>query len=470
VLFHFSTAVWGAWHTAAFLDVNLPSLLASDNLPAFAARHQVLHRIFTSADDAARISASPAFRRAKDIIRFELVESIGTHPANPIAMHHVLWRRSIEDARAAGAMIAFIPPDVAWANGSFAHLAHLASEGKRAIYTTYLRVMQETCVPDLLRLHANPATSAIDASSRELVDLALRHIHPLAITCMRDSGNFPIHPELILWPVPGEGLLMRVLVREMFAYDPRLIDLNERALAAHPIDSDLVHYVTDSDDLFAVSLTPALQDIEWYVNPQRLDPLKVASWWLAYDSPNNEVIAGKHFFIHPRARSAAAWSSVAHRSDALMQRIGGIREVLRTLGAMTDPDIEQARRVLVMALVETKIASVVRGRGPMTLLLPVNGAILRWLLSGGDAVLRPGRRRELVDLVLNYAIVGRLAFNPGQDMTLTTARGATRALTWRGKVPLVDGVAVRLPGFELGRHRAHVMEQVLPAANAGHLQ
>jgi hypothetical protein len=84
-------------------------------------------------------------------------------------------------------MIAFIPPDVAWANGSFAHLAHLASEGKRAIYTTYLRVVQETCVPDLLRLHANPAASEINASSRELVDLALRHIHPLAITYMRDS-------------------------------------------------------------------------------------------------------------------------------------------------------------------------------------------------------------------------------------------------------------------------------------------
>jgi hypothetical protein len=73
---------------------------------------------------------------------------------------------------------------------------------------------------------------------------------------MHDSPNFPIHPELILWSVPGEGFLMRVLVREMVAYDPSLFDLNHQALLAHAPDLDDVHYVTDSDDVFALSFAP----------------------------------------------------------------------------------------------------------------------------------------------------------------------------------------------------------------------
>jgi hypothetical protein len=242
---------------------------------------------------------------------------------------------------------------------------------------------------------------------------------------------------------------MRVLVREMFAYDPRLIDLNVPALAAHPIDSDLVHYVTDSDDPRA----PGHRVVRQSATTRSAEARELVAALRESEQRGDREQAFPHSSAGADGRKVEL---LAHRSDALMQRIGGIREVLRTLGAMTDPDIDQARRVLVMALVETKIASVVRARGPMTLLLPVNGAIQRWLLGGGDAVVRPGRRRELVDLVLNYAIVGRLAFNPGQDMTLTTARGATRVLTWRGKVPLVDGVVVRRRGFEVGQHRAHV--------------
>jgi hypothetical protein len=462
VYFHFCTAVWGPWHLGAFLGVNLPSLLAERNLPAFAARHKVLYRIFTSPADAARIKASAVFRRAERIVPFELVECVHEQPAQPIAMHHAIWRRSIDEARAAGAMVLFVPPDVVWSNGSYGHLADLAAQGKRAIFITYLRVVHETSVPEVKRRYANADATIIDAPARDLADLAMRHIHPLALTYLRHSPNFPVHPEFILWPVAGEGLSMRVLVREMFAYDPRLVDLNTQALAAHPIDPALVHHVTDSDDLFSLSLAPASQDIEWYLRPQRLEPLKVASWWLGYDSPLNDAIAAKYFRIHPVPCTPAAWRAVEQASDVLMRRMAGMREALRILSAVSDPDAEQSRRVLMMAIAATRLARMLPASDRLTILLPNNAAIMRWLLDGGDALLRPPYRMPLIDLLLDHAVLGHLADHNGQEASLTTLRGAPRRLTWREDTPLIDGVAVRPRSIEAGSHRAHLIEAVLP--------
>lgn len=463
VLFHFSTVVWGPWHVGAFLDVNLPSLLAPGNLPAFAARHRVIYRIFTSPRDVERIISSPAFKQARALVSIELIECPVDNAESPIAMHHLLWRRSIDEARAAGAMILFVPPDVIWADGSYAHVAELAAQGKRAIFMTYVRVTQETCVPEVRRRFASPASPVINASSRELVDVALRHIHPLTITYMRHSPNFPVHPEFVLWPVPGEGLLMRVLVREMFAYDPNMIDLNQQALVAHKVDPGLVHYITDSDDLFSLSLAPAEKDIEWYFKPRTLDVLEVARWWLVYDSPINDLVASKHFYIHPAPRTPDKWRQAELGSDMLLARMTGTREILRLLSVMDGPELQRARQILASALVETKLARMVRLTGRGTLLMPNNAAILRWLLEGGDALLQRKNTSKLVACILDHLIVGRVQFRPGEDAVLETARGGVRHLTWENGAALVDGVAVKTPGFELGSYRSYLIDAVLPA-------
>src|SRR5258708_4181263 len=273
--FHFSTVVWGPWHTSVFLDVNLPSLLASGNLEAFAKRHRVTYRIQTSHEDVARIEASPAYVRAKDLVDCRVIGRTIPRSIDPIAMHHMLWRAGIEDARRAGAMVLLVPPDVIWSSNAFGNVAELVASGKTAIFMTYVRVVSETAVDAVRARFRHPTTGIIDAPSRALVQLAMDHIHPLTLTYVRDSPNFPVHPEFILWPVEREGYLMRVLVREMFAYDPRQYDLNEQALLAHRPAADDVHYITDSDELFSLSLAPFEKDVEWYAAPQRLDPLKV---------------------------------------------------------------------------------------------------------------------------------------------------------------------------------------------------
>src|SRR5581483_9365276 len=73
MLIHLSTVVWGTWHIEAFLEVNLPSLLAPGNLPVLAARHQTEYFIYTTAEDIPRIESSPAFIRAKAFLPIQLL-------------------------------------------------------------------------------------------------------------------------------------------------------------------------------------------------------------------------------------------------------------------------------------------------------------------------------------------------------------------------------------------------------------
>jgi len=441
-----------------FLDVNLPSLLASDNLAAFAAHHRVTYRIFTSRRDASSIMASPVFQRARELVPFELIEHPVEDTDNPIGMHHFLWHRSIMQAQQAGAMILFVPPDVAWSNGSFRHLSDLALQGKKAIFITYVRVVSETCIPELRRRHLSQDGTVIDAPPRQLVELALQYIHPLALTYMRDSPNFPIHPELILWRVPGEGFLMRVLVREMFAYDPGLFDLNQQALLAHAPDPDDVHYVTDSDDVFALSFAPLAKDIEWYERPQRLDVLEIGSWWLRYDSPANDLAARRYFYIHSAPRTARDWRRLELESDALMRRIKGTREILRLLSAIGQKDLLHAKEVVVFALAETKLASMIGRIGPVTLLIPQNDAMWHWLNGAGEEMLNLTPSRKLIDLILDHVVVGRIPLEAGKNAILRTARDGERSLTWQNNTPLVDGAVLQPPALPVAHDWTYVTD------------
>lgn len=460
--FLLSTVVWGPWHTGVYLDVNLPSLLASGNLAALAQKHDVLYRIHTAHGDVARIKASAAFRRAEQIVPFDVVGVAIDPGIDPIAMHHLLWRRSIDEALQAGAMILFVPPDVVWSNGAFGHVADLAAAGKRAIFMTYVRVVAETAVPELQRMFLNKDTQVIDVPARRLVEAAMRHLHPLFLTYLRDSRNFPVHPEFILWPVDGEGYLMRVLVREMFAYDPSFIHLNQQALPAHPLDADQVHYITDSDDLFSLSLAPLIKDVEWYATPRQLDLYELGRWWLRYDSPANDTVASHHFHIHTGDRTPEKWRRKELESDALIKRAMGTREILRILSAMPAADQRHAQEILSLALAETKLAHLASPRRRVTLLLPDAQSTYRALFDEQEDALAPAPRRRLVRSVLDHVVIGDLELRQGRAQILTTALGGRRELRWRGALALIDGVALKGAPFHLGRHWGHALGGVLP--------
>src|SRR3954471_13792296 len=140
----FVTVMWGEWHVGMFLDANLRTMLAPGNLPAFADNVDFEYLVYTTPADARRMSEHPAFARLKASTAVTIELFMPEDVSNPIGLHHEVWGKAIDRARAHGSFIVMMPPDVVWADGSFDRLGNALVSGKHAIFMTYPRVTSET--------------------------------------------------------------------------------------------------------------------------------------------------------------------------------------------------------------------------------------------------------------------------------------------------------------------------------------
>jgi hypothetical protein len=423
----FATAVWGRWHTDMFLSVNLPTLLAPGNLPAFARIIPTRYRIFTTAADRDSMRRSALFAVLKNLVELEIVEIRPDSAVDPIVAHHRLWGQSMAHAAARGALTVLIPPDVLWSDGSFAHVARAIAAGKSAVFMSYLRVISETFVDEFVGAAPEPAVRAI--APRLLLDMALRHLHPVVAAHCRDSKRFPRHAEMVTWPVPGDGFLLRHLARELFVLDPARVKLNARQLMRDPPDVAKVHVVTDSDDLLGLSLTPFLKDANWYASHLRVDASAVGRWLLEYDSPSNDMIARQNLRFHLGNAGEEAWRRVERQADMLIQRCLFARDALRIVKAIELLGSESAAQLLASALARGRLARHWRTRGPIVVLAPHERAfdafdLPAWLGTGAEAQLRRAIDAHVAPLPPELAPMIGKPFEALRGVRLRTLAGA----------------------------------------------
>jgi hypothetical protein len=429
----FTTAVWGRWHTDMFLSVNLPTLLAPGNLPSFARLVPTRYRIYTTAADRDTMRRSRLLAELKRFVELEIVEIPQAGTADPIATHHRLWGQSMAEAAEQGALTVLMPPDVLWSDGSFTHVARAIAAGKSAIFMTYLRVISETFVSEFLDASAPPARIRAIAS-RPLLDMALRHLHPVIAAYRRDGGRFPRHAEMVIWPVPGDGFLLRMLARELFVLDPRRFKLSPHQLLRDPPDVGDVHVVTDSDDLLALSLTPFLKDAAWYASPRRLDTGAIARWWLEYDSPANELIAAHNLRFHLGNADDGTWRRFEREADALVRRCLFTRNALRIAKAFELMGCGTAAQLLASALSHARLARHWRTAGPIAVLAPDEGAfdgvdVKAWLTTGAEAKLRRAIEAHVAPLPSELSTMNGKPFEEPRHVRLRTLAGEDVAVT-----------------------------------------
>ena len=180
-----------------FLEINLPTMLAPENLPALVDGVTCEYIIYTTSKDAAVMMHDRAFERLRALMPVEIKIFSPSKTRHPVDLHMDIWLSATERARKLEAFILFMPPDVGWANGSFARLRDALIAGKRAIFMTYPRVVSETISPALQEVHPRNVDEAMTVSPREMMALALTHIHPLMAAYTRSASHFPIHPEMI---------------------------------------------------------------------------------------------------------------------------------------------------------------------------------------------------------------------------------------------------------------------------------
>jgi len=369
------TVVWGDWHINAFLGLNVRTLLAAGNLPALSASYSVIYDIYTRSADTAAISAHENFRRLQTLatVRLHAIaeQLVSEHGASdPIRVHHETWGAAIATARGEGAFVLLMPPDVAWSDGSLRHVADLMRRGRKIIYNFYLRVVSDTFAEEFLEKYgANEP--AIGVAARELVRFSMRHIHPLMAAYTRSWENFPDHTEMIIWPVAREGLLVRTLARECFLFDPSIYPLDGRNLVARAAAPGDMEFITDSDALFAISLTPIGKDLDrWLATPKTIDVAWLGYWWLEYDSPINDMTAAAKVRIHDVELTEKKWRQVEFGSDLLIRRAAMYREAYRAWRLVHRLQCRYAAELLAYAIKTGSIRDVTGASGRLVVLAP----------------------------------------------------------------------------------------------------
>lgn len=441
------TVVWGKWYLDAHLDLNLPSLLSPDNLPIMAAEHDLTYMLMTIAADHDRLARSPAVLALKKILNLDLRVIPDTETRDPIGAHQRAWTKATEEAKSTSSYVLYMPPDVAWSDGSFAHLSRLLARDYTAIFMTYLRVVSETFVP-AMRARAATDDIALRLSGRDLVALSLDHVHPLMAAHMHDSRYFPIHPEMVVWPVPGQGLGVRCLAREMFLFDPGRIDMGSQLLVNGRFNRSDMVFVDDSDDLYAVSLAPLGKDIGWHLNPGPPDLASVARWWLIYDSPVNDLIAANFLRWHSGAIDAARWERRAVASHRWIRRQTALREALRVWQSLIEAKSWNAATLLALAIETRVVADAFQETDRPTVVLVPDEASVDAVMSDATT-----NRAILLEILRRHVVFVDVPLRqPIEEGTWRNAAGAElRVRRAKGRLS-VNGCALLDNGQRVGRH------------------
>jgi Fasciclin domain len=461
------TAVWGTWHSDRFLSVALPSLLAPDNLPAFARQVQASYTIYTRAADAPRISHAPvlqALRRHVEVRVVTLAEKrfFGTTLDRHVVNHHSIWNAAIATAAKEQSLAVLITPDVCWADGSFAYVASLLAQSKRVIYAKPARVTHETFTPLILSSYGDSGDGSIRISAQELTALSIVHSHPLWAMNISGSRHTPSHSELLIEPVSGEGYWMQLLTTDGFVVD---------RVAPSRFDSgtDDVFVCTDSDRLAAVSLTPLAKDPDWWFNIRHVDALRTAVWWSVHEIPESARLSSAPLRFCVKGPTSDRWADAKTKSDRFVRRARRLLRIVNIARTITFQLGGHRSSVIVAALHSSCwLQRQFTLDESLTMVVPTDAAYADLPDWFWQQVFSHGANlRYLAGLVADYIIRGAVPLaesgeSAAGEVEVRAVSG--RPLRWKrsGRVLTVDGVRVLSSGRTLGGDVLYLVDGLLP--------
>jgi hypothetical protein len=325
--FHLIVIVWGQAYIERYLRLVLPSHMAPRNLAAFPERADSVYEIHTRPEDVHWFHASPVFRKLQELmpVRLVVAQTAQAEAGDRYEKLIAFTRRAVLEAREAGALLVFLPPDQLCSDGTFPGISRWAHAGKKAIVMPGLRMVQESAEPVLADRWPPEGAGVRGYPPRDLVRIALDHLHPLAASFFTDSPAFLNRwPSHLYWKVPGEGFLCRACHLHPLMVDPRGTDsLGEgtvdgaflEELCPSPGD---VHVVEDSDEMVAVELSR--RDQFGAVPPGHANPSMIARFVDAHATRLHESFLAHPIRIHHQDLSPA-WQPVERLAEEALARV-----------------------------------------------------------------------------------------------------------------------------------------------------
>lgn len=315
--------VWGHRYVRQFLDLGLPTLIASGNVPALAKALPCEFEILTSAEDEGYIRQHHAFLCLAGICPATIrpIDHLITAGNNSTT----LTLAYAEAIRAAGpAMLDtcffFLVSDYIVADGSLASVLARIRAGASAVLVGNFQVTAEEATP-WLNERVEREAGAVAFSARELMRWALAHLHPATVANTVNSSLWHnSHTNRLFWCVDGDTLLGRFYLMHMIAIRPEVTGFKIGASCDYSFVPEMcpsgnVSVITDSDEFLVVEMQPRAHESGFLrPGPLRLGPLarSLSEWTTARHRQNVAYSIVYHAGEPPAVLSAAAAAADAY--------------------------------------------------------------------------------------------------------------------------------------------------------------
>jgi methyltransferase family protein len=319
--------VWGYRYVRQFLELGLPTLIASGNIPALAKVLPCEFEILTSSEDEALIRQHPAFDRLTSVCptTFRRIDHLitGSNYSTTVTLAYT------EAIRATGpAMLDtcffFLVSDYIVADGSLANALARMQAGANAVLVGNFQVNAEDATP-WLRERIGSDTAGLAIAARNLMRWALGHLHPATIA---NTVNFPLshnaHTNRLFWRVDRNTLLGRFYLMHMICIRPEVTDFNIGASCDYSFVPEMcpsgnVSMITDSDEFLIVEMQPRGHE-SMFLRPGPLAPTALARTLREWTTVRHRQNASYSVVYHADDPPAALPAAVA-TADAYVAQI-----------------------------------------------------------------------------------------------------------------------------------------------------
>jgi uncharacterized surface protein with fasciclin (FAS1) repeats len=406
--FHVTTNVWGAHHTELFINLTLPNVLSKRNLPALAQQGDVHYRIFTTPSSKDQIQASKAGQQLAALLQVEFLTPLGDRA--PASIWHIHWfHRAAAEAKIAGAVAIFVPPDTLWTDGALQSIGEHMAAGKRGVACPFVLVTSDTCIADARTRFLDPDVGTLTIAPDELWPLARRHMHPNQALAMPGSPHsrpvFEMH-----WPVRSNGMVSSYAIRELVAFDPRRCPITHFWYADGPEDADGIHFASDPADMFMLSVDPIEKYMQNYILDHSAQPLDIARTTIhpLNNTKQTRVFLSRQVKIHQGDTPGFPWRRRERLARAAARDIRVGRAAMLICTQLVDHGCTHMADLLSTALVETSLSRRWRKEVPLTVFAARDSAFSRTARLSLLEFLRCGRERELLKVILDHVVEGHL--------------------------------------------------------------
>ncbi|WP_415714086.1 radical SAM protein [Maridesulfovibrio sp.] len=262
IFFHAVNVVWGEEFTALFVDDVMPTQLGKDNIESLNREARSLYIIYTTPEDAPYIKNSAVFKlmlKAIDI-RIYYIDFSYMNAENKYEMMVLGHKHALRKGHEAGAHMIFLAPDAVFSESTFRNLYKRTKEGYRAIMIGTMRVTKEEFRPRMRELFFPEDCVEAPIEAREMVDLAIQHIHPDTRNSFINATKANGWPSQFLWKIPGEGVIAHNFHLHPIMINPVVLNEFHGAVDNDCVQSicksmDEIYIVTDSDEMIGFDLS-----------------------------------------------------------------------------------------------------------------------------------------------------------------------------------------------------------------------